>query len=984
VADAFTPVAGGAVWFDAFRFDVAGGRLWRGEDEVPLRPKAAAVLGCLVAHAGELVSKRELLETVWPEGFVGDAALTVCVNELRQTFGDNPRQPRFIATAHRRGYRFIAAALSQRPAAAGRAERALPFVGRAAELELLEGWWKLASAGERQVVFVAAQAGVGKSALVDVFVDRVRASPQALIGRGQCVEQFGGSEPYLPVLDALYGLGRGPAGGHVRGVLRSVAPAWLLQLPGLNDPADLDKLRVRTLGASSERMLREIGDALTALSARRPLVLVCEDAHVSDRSTTELLAYLARRREPARLLVLCTYRPAEVAVQAHPLRHVVQDLRGRGRCRYLALELLGHQAIAEFLAQRLAPRRQADALVDEIYGRTNGNALFLTTLADYLIDHDLLVESVDGLRALRPLGHLGVPETMVEFIEHQLSELVPLDRSLVEVAAAVGVDFTVDAVLAGARHERPNLTAAEVEDRFAGLTRDVGLLTEVELAEWPDGTITGRYRFHHALYQEVLYHAMAPARRVAIHRRVGERLAAAYGDRADEIAVELAMHAERGHDLPQAVRHLAAAGETALRRAAHREALDDATRGLEVLERTDAVGDRAAVELRLRMTHTVALAALQGAGSPGVDVAYLRARAVCDEIDDPSLLAPVLYGLWNFAVNQRSVSGASEFSDELAELARRHPDQVISLQAAYTAGFNDWVGGRPSSAMAHFARCLDFYDPGEHRHLALTYGEDPAVGSHRSAAAASWVLGYPDRARDHAREGCRLADRLGYPNDIANATSFACGVHVMCRDVERAGELSETLLWVADRHDLALFSSVGRIYNGWVLAHLGEAERGVAQMRDGLAEFGASVSEGGLHFLTSLLVEALVQLGDLETALKTAIDALELARRAGQRWYESEHIRQRGELLLAEAAPSVGRSSADDAQQAFLEAHAIARWQQARSLELRAATSLARLWQGGDEAARGTTLLAETYGCFSEGYDTGDLRAAAAILAELG
>jgi DNA-binding winged helix-turn-helix (wHTH) protein/predicted ATPase len=983
VRDALATAAASAVWFDAFRFDAAEGRLWRGDDELPLRPKAAAVLGCLVARPGEVLSKRELLDTVWPEGFVGDAALTVCVNELRQTFGDDPRQPRFIATAHRRGYRFIAAASSARPPS-GAAERAqTPFVGRAAELELLEGWWTLASAGERQVAFVAAQAGVGKTALVDAFLDGLRTGPQALIGRGHCVEQFGGSEPYLPVLDALYGLGRGPDGAHVRDVLRSVAPAWLLQLPGLNTPADLDTLRVRTLGATAERMLREIADALAALSAHRPLVLVCEDSHVSDRATTELLAYLARRREPARLLVLCTYRPAEVSVQSHPLRHVVQDLRGRGRCRYLALELLGRPAVAEYLAQRLAPRIPAAALVDDVYQRTNGNALFLTTLVDYLVDHDLLVEGAGMLHGRRPLDRLGVPDTMMAFIEHQLAELVPMDRSLVEVAAAAGVEFAVDAVLAGARHDRRDLTAAEVEDRLAGLTRDVGLLTEGELAEWPDGTITGRYRFHHALYQETLYQAIAPARRVAIHRRIGERLAAAYGERAGEVAAELAMHAERGHDNPQALRYLATAGETALRRAAHREALDDANRGLQLLERTDAIPDRAAVELRLRMTHTLALATLQGAGAPGVDVAYLRARAVCDEIDDPSLLAPVLYGLWNFAVNQRSVSGASEFSDELAELARRHPDPVIGLQAAYTAGFNDWVGGRPSAAIVHFTRCLELYDPDEHRHLALTYGEDSAVGAYRSAAVVDWVLGYPDLARDRAREACRLADRLGYPNDIANATSFATGVRVLCRDVEHAGELSETLLWIADRHDLALFSSVGRIYNGWVLAHLGEAARGVAEMQDGLAEFGASVSEGGLHFLTSLLVEALVQLGDSEAALKTSTEAFELARRAGQHWYDAEHIRQRGELLLAEAAPSAGRSPADDAEQAFLEAYAIARGQRAKSLELRAATSLARLRRGRDEMVRGRALLAAVHGSFTEGHDSGDLRVAATVLAEM-
>ena len=582
---------GGTVFFPGFRFETGSGRLWRDDDEIPLRPKTASVLGYLLSRPGDVVSKQELLEAVWPDGFVGDAVLSVCVNELRQTLADDPRHPGYIATAHRRGYRFVAPVSSTPQAVGATSERRRRFVGRNVELSLLDGWWQQARRGERQLVFVAAQAGVGKTALLDTFVDELREGYGVLVGRGQCIEQFGEGEAYLPLLDALSGLGRGPEGRHVRDVLRSTAPLWLLQLPGLHEPAELDALRSRTVGASSQRMLRELVDALEVLTAERPLVLVCEDLHLSDRSTTELLSYLAGRREPARLLMLCTYRPAEVVSRAHPLRHVVQDLRAHEQCRFLPLELLARPAVASYLAQRLAPDRPSSALVADVHQRTEGNALFVTTVVDYLLDRRLLTVAGGETRSREPLDRLGIPESVGQFIERQLDELDEVDRHLLEIAAAVGVDFSAEATLAAAqRLDRPHLEATDVEDRCSSLTRELGLLVEMDVAEWPDGTVTAQYRFRHALYQEVLYGHLPPAHRVAIHRRIGERLAAAHGPRAGDIAAELAMHFERGRDFERAIPFLARAAETALQRAALRETLDYANAGVAAARTGD--GDR--------------------------------------------------------------------------------------------------------------------------------------------------------------------------------------------------------------------------------------------------------------------------------------------------------------------------------------------------------------------------------------------------------
>jgi predicted ATPase len=815
--------------------------------------------------------------------------------------------------------------------------------------------------------------------LVDVFVDQVR-DGQVLVGRGQCVEQFGEGEAYLPLLDALSGLGRGPDGHHVRAVLRSAAPTWLLQLPGLNEPAELEALRMRTAGASSQRMLRELGDALETLTADRPLVLVCEDLHQSDRPTTELLAYLARRRESARLLMLCTYRPAEVVSRSHPLRQVVQDLRAHGQCGFLPLELLARSAVAAYLTQRLAPRRASDTLIADVHRRTDGNALFMATVVDYLIDRGLLDDVRGEARSRERLDRLGIPESVGQFIEWQLDEHDVADRRLLEIAAAVGVDFSAEAVLAAARQDRPPLEATEIEDRCAALARNAGPLIERDLGEWPDGTLTAQYRFRHALYQEVLYGHLPLTRRVTIHRRIGERLAAGYGAVAADIAAELAMHFERGRDFEQAIPFLSHAAETALRRAAHREALDYASRGLALLARTDGLADRPAVELELRMMQTVALVTLHGAGAPGVDAAYAQARAVCTEIDDATMLAPVLYGLWSFAFNRGRTLDAVELSEELRGLALREPEAVLEMQASSTAGYNLAQAGRPALALPHLERALALYEPAEHRQLALVYGEDPGVGCHQWAAYTTWLMGYPDRARHHAGEARRLAQELGYPNDIAQATWFATAVHVFCRDLDRVRELSDELIEVCQQYDLTRWSALAKVVDGWAAAQGDDQREVVAQMREGLAEYAGT--SGFPYFSSSLFAETLARRGDIAAALATASGALDNARRTGELWYESELVRLRGELLLS-AEPSRSTDLVHEAERAFIEARDIATRQEARSFELRAVTSLARLWQSRGQPQEFRSVLAGTYGWFTEGHDTHDLQAAAALLAEL-
>ena len=316
----------------------------------------------------------------------------------RTGFGDEAKIPRFIETVHGSGYRFVAKVTSAAPKVATRQPPVLvrapkPIVfGRAEELARLQSWYSRVLEGQRRVVFVTGEAGIGKTTFVQTFLDSVQQQGTALVGCGQCVEQCGGGEPYMPVLEALSRLGREPGGERVVGLLDRFAPTWLAQMPELLAPAERGRLQGQNPGVTQQRMLREMAQALEALATEAPLVLLLEDLHWSDFSTLELISAIARRSEAARLLTVGTYRSVEMLAHDHPLRTMKQELEHHRCCEELRLKLLSEEDVAGYLAKRF-PRsgsRQSDSLAAMIHERTDGNPLFIITVIDYLVDAGLL------------------------------------------------------------------------------------------------------------------------------------------------------------------------------------------------------------------------------------------------------------------------------------------------------------------------------------------------------------------------------------------------------------------------------------------------------------------------------------------------------------------------------------------------------------------------------------------------------------------
>ncbi len=994
--------------FEPFRVDVADERLWRGEDVVRLTNKAFSVLRYLAEHPAQLVTKDALLEAVWPDTNVSEAAMTVCIRELRQALEDDAQAPQFIETVRGRGYRFIAkVTIVDRPQAQQKADtaggptpgfaprspqspvvRPAPLVGREIELARLHQWFDTALTGVRRVGFIIGEAGIGKTTLVDAFLAQVESEGALWIGHGQCVDQYGTGEAYLPLLEALGRMCRGPQGGQLLALLRRQAPSWLVQMPALHSETERAALQQQAeSGATQARMLRELAEAVEQLTAERPLLLVLEDLHWSDASTLAWLAYVARRRETARLLVLATYRPVEAIVTAHPLRSLTHELRGRGQCEEMLLDYLSEDAVAAYLAGRCPGREIPAGLAHMLHQRTDGNPLFLVTLVNTLVREGKLVESTAGWELPEGLEAMAVdvPDSLRQLIELHLDQVRPEDQTILEAASVAGAEFSAAAVAAGVE-----LDAESVEARCEALARRAQFVQALGTEAWPDGTVAARYRFLHALHQEVLYNRIPAGQRMRCHRRIGMRLEEGHGGKAREIAAELAEHFVRGRNAPRAVQYLLHAGENARQRSAYQEAIAHLTRGIGMLGQLPDTVERARQEVDLQTNLGLTYMAAKGYATPEVGTAYARARALCQQMDDAPQLPRVLGGLWIYHLGRAELSTAREMAEQMLQLGQKNQDPAILGQAYHGLGQVLFAAGEFAPAMEHLEQAFALFT----RQLlsspdAISSVQDGRVISLGFLAFSLWHLGYPDQAYQKAQEALTLARELSHPFTLAYGLFFVAAVHGYRGEHARVHQPNEEMLALSLEHGFPVFVSGGTIVRILMLLAQGkvEIEAGIAQIRQSIDTFRATGAVSGHPMLLAVLAELQAGAGQVEEGLASLSEAQATVDRTGERRYDSMLSHIQGKLLLGQTSrmkkADDQREKAAEAETCFTRAVDVARQQKAKSLELQAVMSLSRLWlqQGRRDEARG--LLAEVYGWFTEGFDTADLKAAKALLEEL-
>lgn len=556
--------------FHTFQLDVANQSLWRGKKRVALMPKPFAVLTHLVEHAGRLVSRDELLHAIWPDTHVQPDVLRKHIKEIRRVLGDQADTPRFIETRPKRGYRFIPSVvgeLAASPPIARTPQAAI--IGRASALASLNASLSTMLGGDRQIVFVVGEPGIGKTSVVDAFEREAAAVAALRVVCGRAIEGFGGKEPYYPVLDALGRLGRTTDGPFVVGALARHAPTWMIQLPSLVAADRRSGLAREIVGATRERMVRELCEALEVISAKVPLVLILEDLHWADDSTFDVISAIARRREPARLLLVGTCRPVEAILTGSAFTRLRHDLLVHGLAHEIALPRLDLSEVTQHLAAAFTPNEWPAGLARLIHRHSDGNPLFMSATLDHLITQGVLVRQGPCWRMALPLDQIdpGVPDTLRGMLELQLDRLTDEERWILMCASVAGAQFTIWSV---ATMLATNSSCAEAVCHAVAAREQ--FLTTRGTGELRDGEPTTQYEFRHALYRDVLYRRLPPDIRVTYHRRLAEGLEAQRPGASQDIAAELATHYEEARDHDRAIAWLMTAAENATRRYAHRDA----------------------------------------------------------------------------------------------------------------------------------------------------------------------------------------------------------------------------------------------------------------------------------------------------------------------------------------------------------------------------------------------------------------------------
>ena len=600
----------------SYRLDIDEQRLWLGEQEIQLTPKAFALLYYLVQNQGRLLTKQELLDQVWPNRIVVESSLKAYIKTLRQLLADDAKTPRFIETSRGRGYRFIGTigisnAPVQTKSETELSTQASTFVGRTSELTGLNSCLEQVLAGVRNVVFISGEAGIGKTTLLDTFVKRLAADNTIWVVRGQCIEQFDAGHALLPLLAAIEEL-CSIGGKSVIECLSRYAPSWLLQLPWDISDDQIQTLQRKVVASGQERMLREIAQAIEQLTRQHTLILVLEDLHWSDYSTLAVISYLARRRQPARLLLLATFRADSVAVQDHPVRTTCNELLMHNLAAEIPLPLLDKTATSDYLAARFPGHQFPKVLLDHLFEHSEGNPLFMVNiLADWI--RQKIILSTDGhWRMSQQLGlrDTQIPASLSQLIDYQIDCLSADEQQLIATASVVGVEFSVAVVAAGQQE-----TSQRIEQHCERLARHGQFLCPASKQQWPDGGIATRYRFSHTLYQQVAYQRIAAGRRVILHQRVGECIEQAFRFHLAEFAVELARHFSASEDAERALIYCQQAAELSFRQHAQREAIAHLKKALTWLDKQADTPARKGREVGLQLMLGLSQATLYGFAS---------------------------------------------------------------------------------------------------------------------------------------------------------------------------------------------------------------------------------------------------------------------------------------------------------------------------------------------------------------------------------
>jgi predicted ATPase len=831
-----------------------------------------------------------------------------------------------------------------------------------------------AKEGHGQIVGVMGEPGVGKSRLFHEF--------KLLSQRGCLVlETFsvshGKAYAYLPLIDLLKNYfqfttqdderqRREKITGKVVTLDRSLEDIlpylfFLLGIAETTSPLQQMDPQIRR-----RRILEAIKRLLVCESLNQPLIIIFEDLHWLDAETQEFLSLLSESVATARILLLVNYRP-----------EYQQRWGGKTYHTQLRLDPLGQTQAEEMLSALLGDGAELQSLKRIILAKTEGNPFFMEEIVQELVEQGVLVRDPSvgaGLRptpTAKPGTDLHIPTTVQGVLAARIDRLPAEEKALLQTLAVIGKEFSL------------SLLKKVVEQPEEELYRLLSHLQAGEFIYEQPAFPEVEYTFKHALTQEVAHNSVLLERRRVLHERTARAIEEIFQARLEDHFGELAHHYSRSDNAPKAIEYLQLAGQQAVQRSANAEAINHFITALKLLKTLTDTPERVRQELALQIALGAPLSAAKGYGASEVEKVYARARELCQQVGETPQLFPVLWGLLLFFHARAEFETARELGEQLMHLAQRAQDSALLLEAHFLSGATLFTLGEIVLAREHFEQGIALYDPQQHRSHAFLYGVDPGVACRLWLSWTLWYLGYPDDALKKSQEALTLAQELSHPYSLAFALHFAAHLRQYRREGQAVQAWAETAITQCTEHGFPMWLVYGTILRGWALAEQGQAEQGIALICQGLGTWRDMGTEFLRPYWLALLAEAYGNARRAEKGLTVLAEALAAVGKTAERRYEAELYRLKGELMLQSQVHSQRSKAEKEAEECFLTAIEIARKQQAKSLELRAVTSLSRLWrqQGKKDEAR--RMLVEIYGWFTEGFDTKDLQGAKELLEEL-
>ena len=836
-----------------------------------------------------------------------------------------------------------------------------PFVGRREEVGLLRERWEQVTRGLGQVVLLSGEAGIGKSRLAQVLQERMTEGRYATI-EYRCSPYHQNSALY-PVVTQVQRWLQWNQDDTPQVKLRKLAAALepydfmreeaiplfasLLLLPLSDDHPPL-KL-------TPQRQKQKTLEALLALFLKQaetqPICCIIEDLHWADPSTLELLGLLIDQVQTSRMLLLLAFRP---------------DFRPpwpmRSYMTHIALSRLTHRQVERMIMRITRGKALPTEVVQQLVVKSDGVPLFVEEMTRMVLESGLVKERDGQYELMVPLTPLAIPATLHDSLMARLDRL-GTGKQVAQLGATLGREFSYEVIRA--------LTPLDE----ATLQHELAQLVDVELLYRRGLLPQAQYIFKHVLVQETAYQSLLRNTRRQHHRRIAEVLETRFPDTRDSQPELLAHHYTEAGLPRQAVTYWQHAGQTAMARSAHLEAIAHFRQALALNATLTDEAERQQRELSLQTTLGVALAATQGYAAPDVEAAYTRAQELCQQVGNTTQLFTVLRGLWLVHLVRGTLQTAYALGEQLLQLTQRTQDTTLLLEAHRALGTSLFLHGEFASAWTHLEQGSRLYDVVRHRDLAIHYGQDSGASCLGYAAWTLWMQGYAQQSLRYIHDALTLAQQLKHPYSQGFALTFAAWLAQWRREPQAVLHHATASMALAHEHRFPLLLAHGMILQGWArITHAQQAE-GLEQIHQGLAAYQATGTGLARSYLLTLLAEALWKVGQLDAALAALAEAATLAAQQGEYWWKAEICRLQGELLLQREAADVAQVEA-----LLQQARHIAHHQQARSLELRATMSLCRLWQQQGKEVRARYVLKDIYAWFTEGFDTTDLVEAAALL----